>query len=138
MFFHEVMSFSAQMIVMQHGYETVNTGLYQSWRYLSRILPKHGIEITRRVVEGKPLEVPVQDLQRGGNLLGRLFQTVLDRRVNAQGERPDISARVQTARPPRTAKRRAAAKPAARGTRPRTRRVGKFRPRIVSSDTAEG
>jgi NTE family protein len=138
MFFHEVMSFSAQMIVMQHGYETVNTGLYQSWRYLSRILPKHGIEITRRVVEGKPLEVPVQDLERGGNLLGRLFQTVLDRRVSAKGERPDISARVQTARPPRKGKRRAAAKPAGRATRPRARRVGKFRPRIVSSDTAEG
>ncbi|MFY9616064.1 MAG: patatin-like phospholipase family protein, partial [Candidatus Dormiibacterota bacterium] len=95
MFFHEVMSFSAQLIVMQHGYETVTKGLYEVWPYLSRVLPKHGIELTRHVVDKKPLEVPVTDLERT-NVLGRLFQTVLDRRISAKGERPDISARVQT------------------------------------------
>ncbi|MGB2940806.1 MAG: patatin-like phospholipase family protein, partial [Candidatus Dormiibacterota bacterium] len=106
MFFHEVMSFSAQLIVMQHGYETVTKGLYEVWPYLSRVLPKHGIELTRHVVDKKPLEVPVTDLERT-NVLGRLFQTVLDRRISAKGERPDISARVQTARPAATAKRKA-------------------------------
>ena len=136
MFFHEVMSFSAQLIVMQHGYETVTKGLYQVWPYLTRILPKHGIEITRHVVEKKPLEVSVDDME-SGNLLGRLFQTVLDRRISAKGERPDISARVQTARP--AAAKRAASKRAtrARGRRAPTRRAGKFRPRVISSDTAE-
>ena len=140
MFFHEVMSFSAQLIVMQHGYETVTTGLYGVWPYLSRILPKHGIEITRRVVEKKPLQMPVDDLDRG-NILGRLFQTVLDRRVSARGERPDISARVQTARPPAPKKRRTPAPRAKATARKRAtagRRVGKFRPRVISSDTAEG
>jgi predicted acylesterase/phospholipase RssA len=138
MFFHEVMSFSAQLIVMQHGYETVAKGLYQVWPYLTRILPKHGIELTRHVVDRKPLEVPVDDLERGDNVLGRLFQTVLDRRTTAKGERPDISARVQTARPPAAKKKRAPARrAAAKRTRPDRRRVGKFRPRVISSDTAE-
>jgi hypothetical protein len=139
MFFHEVMSFSAQLIVMQHGYETVTKGLYLVWPYLSRVLPKHGIELTRQVVDRKPLEVPVDDLERGDNLLARLFQTVLDRRSSAQGERPDISARVQTARPA-PAKKRAPARrraPSGRGATATPRRAGKFRPRVISSDTAE-
>jgi predicted acylesterase/phospholipase RssA len=134
MFFHEVMSFSAQLIVMQHGYETVSSGLYGVWPYLSRILPKHGIEITRHLVERKPLEVPVDDLESGGNLLARLFQTVLDRRLSAKGERPDISARVHTARPPAKPKRPARKRTSAAGGKPRARRVGKFRPRVISSE----
>src|SRR4030081_1837227 len=91
-FFHEVMSFSAQMIVLQHGYETVANGLYMTWPYLSKILPKHGIEITRRVIDSKPLEVPVEVMERRGNMVGRLFQTVLDRR-SAPGPRADSIAR---------------------------------------------
>ena len=108
MFFHEVMSFSAQMIVLQHGYETVTTGLYQSWPYLSRVLPQHGIEITRRVVDRKPLQLSVNEMERGGNVLGRLFQTVLDRRATGAGQPPDI--RAPRSRPSATA-RRAAEKP---------------------------
>jgi NTE family protein len=108
MFFHEVMSFSAQMIVLQHGYETVTSGLYQSWPYLSRVLPRHGIEITRKVVDRKPLQVSVNDMERGGNVLARLFQTVLDRRTSAEGERPDIRATPATRARNRTPRRRAA------------------------------
>jgi predicted acylesterase/phospholipase RssA len=144
MFFHEVMSFSAQMIVLQHGYETVTGGLYEMWPYLSRILPKHGIEITRKVIESKPIEVSVKEMEQQGNLLGRLFQTVLDRR-SAVGERPDVKSPAD-AKPPAELKPRARSKPkrrpaaarkaaaaGARGsTRPRPR--GGFRPRIVDSD----
>jgi predicted acylesterase/phospholipase RssA len=144
MFFHEVMSFSAQMIVLQHGYETVTGGLYEMWPYLSRILPKHGIEITRKVIESKPIEVSVKEMEQQGNLLGRLFQTVLDRR-SAVGERPDVKARAD-AKPPAELKPRARSKPKRRpaaarkaaaagapgSTRPRPR--GGFRPRIVDSD----
>ncbi|MEA2645800.1 MAG: hypothetical protein QOE92_883 [Chloroflexota bacterium] len=164
MFFHELLSFSAQLIVMQHGYETVSKGIYESWPYLARILPKHGIEITRRVIDRKPLQVPVNELERSGNILGRLFQTVLDRRTTATGETPDISARIaaraggraataaRTAEKParkaaRKAAPKAARKPAAKkatATRQRataarrtTRRIGNFRPRVISSDTAE-
>jgi predicted acylesterase/phospholipase RssA len=141
MFFHEVMSFSAQMIVLQHGYETVIGGLYEMWPYLSRILPKHGIEITRKVIESKPLEVSVEEMEKQGNLLGRLFQTVLDRRT-AIGERPEVTSLVD-AHPTRKAKprakpgsataRKAAAAAGASGAG-KVRRRGTFRPRIVDSD----
>ena len=145
MFFHELLSFSAQLIVLQHGYETVSKGIYQSWPYLTKILPKYGIEITRKVIDRKPLDVSVNELERSGNLLGRLFQTVLDRRTTAIGEEPDIAARVQAPRPAaakKPARRRAVAKPAAKrqratATRQATRRIGNFRPRVISSDTAE-
>jgi NTE family protein len=157
MFFHEVMSFSAQMIVLQHGYETVVNGLYKTWPYLSRILPKHGIEITRKLINSKPLEVPVDVMERRGNMVGRLFQTVLDRRA-APNSREDVSARVTSQAAPSAAHkakaktsaklkaRKAATKPAARkpaarraaaageSPAPRARQRGTFRPRVISSD----
>ena len=80
MFFHELMSFSARLMVMQHGYESVSTGLYDTWGYLRRILPKHGIHITRRVIDRKPAEIPVGAVQSAGVLDRLLRQTVLDRR----------------------------------------------------------
>jgi predicted acylesterase/phospholipase RssA len=145
MFFHEVMSFSAQMIVLQHGYETVTGGLNEMWPYLSRILPKHGIEITRKVVESKPTEVSVQELEKQGNRLGRLFQTVLDRRT-AHAARPEITSlvdaqpaktvRVQARRSSKSttaAARKAAAAAGAHGAT-KVQPRGNFRPRIVESD----
>lgn len=78
MFFHEIMSFSARLMVLQHGYESVSTGLYDTWGYLRRILPRHGVHITRRVLDRKPSEVPVE--VSAGVLQRLLRQTVLDRR----------------------------------------------------------
>jgi hypothetical protein len=80
MFFHELMSYSARLMVLQHGYESVSNGLYDTWGYLRRILPKHGIHISRRNIERKPVQVPVESY-RMPNLLGRLMrQTVFARR----------------------------------------------------------
>ena len=84
MFFHELMSFSARLMVMQHGYESVSSGLQDTWGYLRRVLPKHGIHITRRAVEKKPTEVPVETIQSGPLLLRRLRQTVFARRPRIQ------------------------------------------------------
>jgi NTE family protein len=84
MFFHELMSFSARLMVLQHGYESVSNGLYDTWGYLRRILPKHGIHITRRVVDRKPVQVPVESIE-SGNLFARMLrQTVFDRRPRVQ------------------------------------------------------
>ena len=84
MFFHELMSFSARMMVLQHGYESVSNGLLDTWGYLRRILPKHGIHISRRVVDRKPVRVPVESV-RSTPLLRRLLrQTVFDRRPRVQ------------------------------------------------------
>jgi predicted acylesterase/phospholipase RssA len=78
MFFHEIMSYSARLMVLQHGYESVSTGLYDTWGYLRRILPRHGVHITRRILDRKPTEVPVE--VTNGVLHRLLRQTVLDRR----------------------------------------------------------
>ena len=80
MFFHELMSYSARLMVLQHGYESVSNGLYDTWGYLRRILPRHGIHISRRNIERKPVQVPLESY-RMPNLLGRLMrQTVFARR----------------------------------------------------------
>ncbi len=84
MFFHELMSYSARLMVLQHGYESVSHGLQDSWGYLRRILPRHGIHTTRRVVERKPVEVPVDTIQSGPRLLRILRQTVFDRKPRVQ------------------------------------------------------
>jgi predicted acylesterase/phospholipase RssA len=80
MFFHELMSYSARLMVLQHGYESVSNGLYDTWGYLRRILPRHGIHISRRNIERKPVQVPLASY-RMPNLLERLMrQTVFARR----------------------------------------------------------
>ncbi|HEV7466228.1 MAG TPA: hypothetical protein VGP96_08000, partial [Candidatus Dormibacteraeota bacterium] len=87
MFFHEIMSYSARLMVLQHGYESVSTGLYDTWGYLRRILPRHGVHITRRVLDRKPTEVPVE--VSTGVLQRLLRQTVLDRRPRRLDEEAD-------------------------------------------------
>ena len=59
------MSFSARLMVLQHGYESVSNGLDDTWGYLRRILPRHGVHISRRVVE-KRAEVPVESYESKG------------------------------------------------------------------------
>jgi NTE family protein len=127
MFFHEVMSFSAQLIVMQHGYESVASGLSRSWSYLQRILPEHGIEITRKVIDRKPLHVPVAEMKAQRTIFGRLRQTVLDRRTEPRDLEPEIkppAARVKSQR--KRTPRKAAAKSS-----------GAFKPRVISSEAKE-
>jgi NTE family protein len=97
MFFHELMSFSARLMVMQHGYESVSTGLYDTWGYLRRILPRHGIHITRRNIDRKPAQVPVETIA-SANMLERLLrQTVFDRRPRVRVEEPDELGDVRSA-----------------------------------------
>ena len=79
MFFHELMSFSARLMVMQHGYESVSNGLHDTWGYLRRILPRHGVHITRRVIDRKPM-APAKSVESASILLRVLRQTVLARR----------------------------------------------------------
>ena len=90
MFFHELMSFSARLMTLQHGYESVSTGLNDTWGYLRRILPKHGVRITRQYVDRKPAQVPVDSMESAGVLERLLRQTVFDRRSrNREDDDPD-------------------------------------------------
>ncbi|MHB8572567.1 MAG: patatin-like phospholipase family protein [Candidatus Dormibacteria bacterium] len=76
MFFHEVMSFSARLMVAQHGYESVTQGLEQSWDYVQRVLHRHGVSVTRDLIRRKPREVEASEVE-SPSLLRRLRQTVL-------------------------------------------------------------
>lgn len=80
MFFHELMSFSARLMVLQHGYESVSSGLYETWGYLRRVLPRHGIHITRRVLEQRLVDVPVESVTAPGRLQRLMRDTVFARR----------------------------------------------------------
>jgi hypothetical protein len=62
----------------------VSTGLYDTWGYLRRILPKHGVRITRRIIDRKPQQVPVETVDSAGRLERLLRQTVFDRRSRAR------------------------------------------------------
>jgi predicted acylesterase/phospholipase RssA len=97
MFFHELMSFSARLMTLQHGYESVSTGLNDTWGYLRRILPRHGVRITRRVIDRKPREVPVETVASASVLQRVLRQTVFDRRSRRQAGEPDELGDVRTA-----------------------------------------
>jgi predicted acylesterase/phospholipase RssA len=95
MFFHELMSFSARLMVMQHGYESVSTGLYDTWGYLRRILPKHGVHITRRVIDRKPATVPVESATSITRLRKLLGQTVFDRRSRSRPAEDMVAAEAE-------------------------------------------
>jgi NTE family protein len=93
MFFHEVMSFSAQLMVLQHGYESVTDGLLDSWAQLRRILPRHGVHLTRRVAARKPRAVPVESVASPSRLRRLLRQTVFAARPVVQlVERDELKA----------------------------------------------
>ena len=84
MFFHELMSFSARLMVLQHGYESVSNGLSDSWNAVSKLFPRHGIHVTRRVIDMKPLQVPPATVDTPHILQRILRQTVFQRRTPLQ------------------------------------------------------
>lgn len=81
MFFHELMSYSARQVVMEHGYESVANGLRDSWGQLRRILPGHGVRITRRFL----------DRHGAGLAADRGLAARVWRRADVGGDRPRAS-----------------------------------------------
>ena len=86
MFFHEVMSTSARLVVAQHGYESVLDGMTRN-SYFSTVMARHGIETSPTILEARPWSVPIRSIE-AGELPDRLQQTVFggrrakaDRRV---------------------------------------------------------
>jgi predicted acylesterase/phospholipase RssA len=89
MFFHEVMSTSARLVVAQHGYESVLEGLGHNYRHFADVLNRHGIELSPQVLEGKPWEIPVRDVETG-ELPEKLRKTIFrgsSRRAGPQARR---------------------------------------------------
>ena len=75
MFFHEVMSTSARLVVAQHGYESVLDGLVRDHSHFSEVLGRHGIEIASEVLDAKPWSLPVGPFDPG-ELRHRMGRTV--------------------------------------------------------------
>jgi NTE family protein len=86
MFFHEVMSTSARLVVAQHGYESVLEGMTRNHAYFSTVLAKHGIEISPAILDARPWSVPLESIQ-ADDLPERLQQTVFGGRRARSGGR---------------------------------------------------
>jgi N-dimethylarginine dimethylaminohydrolase len=145
MFFHEVMSTSARLVVAQHGYESVLEGMSRNHSHFSRVMARHGIEISPAVLDAKPWSIPVRSLE-AGDLPERLRKTVFGgRRARANQQRVEKLARAidlveaevaatgkpivpeeERPLPPAPPARRPAKRPgaAARAPRPRRRTAG--------------
>jgi hypothetical protein len=78
MFFHEVMSTSARLVVAQHGYESVLEGLSHNFKHFAAVMRRHGLEISPGILDGRPWQVPVKALE-AGDLPEQLQKTVFRR-----------------------------------------------------------
>jgi NTE family protein len=116
MFFHEVMSTSARLVVAQHGYESVLDGMTRNHAHFSSVMARHGIEISPAILDARPWHVPLESID-SAEMPDRLQQTVFG------GPRAKTSKRVtrlvkalekvESERQLPVAKRPAAAAPAA-------------------------
>ena len=121
MFFHEVMSTSARLVVAQHGYESVLDGMTRNHSYFSTVMARHGIETSPTILEARPWSVPIRSIE-AGELPDRIQQTVFggrrakaDRRVaRLVRALEQVEAEIQANGPP------AAAEPGRGRSRPRT------------------
>ena len=85
MFFHEVMSTSARLVVAQHGYESVLDGMTRNHAYFTEVMARHGIEISPTILDARPWSVPLDSIE-DSELPGRLQQTIFGgRRPRAGG-----------------------------------------------------
>ena len=135
MFFHEVMSTSARLVVAQHGYESVLDGMARNHAHFSAVMARHGIEISPTILEARPWSVSVGGLDPT-ELTQRLQRTVFggrrrdDQRVNRLLKAIEqVEADAQSGAGPGAPGARAAAarRPAAeaRAARPRGRGAGR-------------
>jgi NTE family protein len=134
MFFHEVMSTSARLVVAQHGYESVLDGMTRNQAYFSSVMARHGIEMSPAILDARPWSVPLDSIE-DSELPGRLRETVFGgrrtrpggratrlakalERVEAGGPLPAPRRPAPEAPPPRP-RRRIAGTPASRRSRSR-------------------
>lgn len=61
MFFYNIMRYSARLIAARHGFETVTLKLAEDYEHYERLLARHGIPITRRLVIEELREIQRSD-----------------------------------------------------------------------------
>jgi NTE family protein len=124
MFFHEVMSTSARLVVAQHGYESVLDGMSRNHAHFSSVMARHGIEISPAILDARPWSVPLDSMD-ASQVPDRLQQTVFGgRRAKTSGQVTRLVKALETVETERqlpVAKRPAAAAPV---QRPRRRTAG--------------
>lgn len=134
MFFHEVMSTSARLVVAQHGYESVLDGMTRNHSHFSSVLARHGIEISPAILDARPWSVPLESIETD-EMPDRLQQTVFGgRRAKPSGratrlvkalEKVDLDRQLPVASrpvepaPPPHPRRRSVGMPASRRSRSR-------------------
>jgi len=89
MFFHEVMSTSARLVVAQHGYESVLDGMAKNHPYFDGIFQRHGIEISPRILEARPWAVPVHEAMETGTMPSQLERSIFGGRRPARNRRAE-------------------------------------------------
>jgi predicted acylesterase/phospholipase RssA len=57
MFFYNIMHYASRLVVAQHGFETVSLDLAEDYGRYKRILARHGIPISRRVLVSELAEI---------------------------------------------------------------------------------
>jgi NTE family protein len=86
MFFHEVMSTSARLVVAQHGYESVMDGMTGNHVHFATVMARHGIEISPAILDARPWRVPLESIETS-DMPDRLQQTVFGgRRAKTGGK----------------------------------------------------
>jgi hypothetical protein len=122
MFFHEILSTSARLVVAQHGYESVIQGLRDNLGHFTRVLDRHGIEVAPELVSGA-WQVPVRAIDTGElpeRLARTIFRTERLRRDRDDARDPErvekfgrATSEAAAIRPAREVRKRRAGRPAA-------------------------
>lgn len=81
MFYNNIMRYAARLVVAQHGFEAVTVNLAEDYARYKRILGRHGIPITRRLVIEELAEI-----HRSG-YSSRVIRDVLEGRSSACARR---------------------------------------------------
>lgn len=84
--FHQAMSFNARLVVLQHGYESVVTGILGEWERVAEIFARHGLVISRELIDRKSHVIPSEELRGKDGAIRSLRRTVLDRRLRHRTE----------------------------------------------------
>ncbi len=81
MFGYDLMDYASRLLVINHGFESVTVGLCENFPYFQRVLARHGIDISPRLVQ-EELE-DIRSANYAPDVLRRVFAQSDERRGNA-------------------------------------------------------
>jgi len=84
MFGYDLMDYASRLLVINHGFESVTVGLCENFPYFQRVLARHGIDISPRLVQDELEEI--RAAQYAPDVLRRVFD-----QSDARRERMSLS-----------------------------------------------